>query len=73
MGSKCPYRFGQIDADPGHANKGLVEVLYGFDCIFMRLVTNKPDAAVGDELDIGDLSSLKREVFAKVSLGDGRR
>lgn len=39
----------------------------------MRLVTNKPDAAVGDELDIGDLSSLKREVFAKVSLGDGRR
>ena len=69
----CAYRFGQVDADPGHANKGPVEVLDGRCCILMRLVTNKADAAVGNELDISDLATLGREVFAELSLGNRGR
>lgn len=66
-----PYRLSEVDGNPGHADKGLVQVLDSPRGIIMRLVTNKADAAVGDELDIGDLTALGRKVFAKLSLRDG--
>ncbi len=70
MEGRGNYRFRKVDCDPGHANKRAVEVLDGPCSILMRLVTNKTDAAVGDQLDIGDFAPLSRKVFAKIGFGD---
>ena len=39
----------------------------------MRLVADKTNAALRDELDIGDFAALGREVSAELGLIDGRR
>jgi len=64
------YRCGKVDRNPRHADEGPVEILDGPCGIFMRLVTNKADATMGDELDISDISSLGGKVLAKLGLGN---
>ena len=67
------YRLGQVDSDPGHSDKGFVEVLDSFGSIIRRLITNKTNTSVGDEFDVGDFATLSREMFAELGLRDGRR
>lgn len=59
-----------LDSNLGHPNVRLVKVLYCLGGIIGRLVAHIANAALGDQLDIGNLATLGGEVFPKVSLGN---
>ena len=70
-GQRRTHGFRWLNRDLRHADVRLVEVLDGPGGILGRLVANIANAALGDDLDVGDLAVAGREVLPGLCLSDG--
>jgi hypothetical protein len=70
-GVLCTYWFRNLYRDPGHADKGAMEVLDGLLGLLRGLEADIADSSLRKHLDIRDLAA--GEVLAEVDFGYGRR
>lgn len=68
---KRTHSFGWLNRYLRHAHVRPVEVLDGARGVLRRLVADIADAALGDELDVGDFAVAGREVLSRLCLSDG--